>query len=199
MCMNKHLLRGATMTELLSMAREDNRRLNGHDFLDAPRIMAHIHWCCEPQRGWLIDKNKHGVLRLVGYRGERDARIDAEHAEQKSFFPSGATSKEVQIPVPAQPVETPNVSATPKRVVVTTTAFVRDSDIVRAAKERALGICERCRQPAPFIRAVDQTPYLEGHHIVALSNGGSDSLDNVLALCPNCHRWFHHGVMADSR
>ena len=96
MCMNKHLLRGATMTELLSMAREDNRRLNGHDFLDAPRIMAHIHWCCEPQRGWLIDKNKHGVLRLVGYRGERDARIDADSVV--TYLPSFVMARKLLVP-----------------------------------------------------------------------------------------------------
>ena len=30
--------------------------------------------------------------------------------------------------------------------------------------------------------------YLESHHIKPRAQGGHDSLDNVVALCPNCHR-----------
>ena len=34
-------------------------------------------------------------------------------------------------------------------------------------------------------------PYLESHHIIWLSEGGSDTLDNTAALCPNCHKKMH--------
>ena len=34
-------------------------------------------------------------------------------------------------------------------------------------------------------------PYLETHHIVWLSEGGEDSIENTVALCPNCHRKMH--------
>ena len=33
--------------------------------------------------------------------------------------------------------------------------------------------------------------YLEVHHIVWLAKGGADALENVVALCPNCHRKMH--------
>lgn len=33
--------------------------------------------------------------------------------------------------------------------------------------------------------------YLETHHIVWVSQGGSDTMDNTVALCPNCHRKMH--------
>ena len=45
MCMNKHLLQGATMSELLARVHEDNRRLQSNDFRDNGRIMVHIRWC----------------------------------------------------------------------------------------------------------------------------------------------------------
>jgi 5-methylcytosine-specific restriction protein A len=32
---------------------------------------------------------------------------------------------------------------------------------------------------------------LECHHVEWLSCGGEDSIDNVVALCPNCHRRIH--------
>lgn len=34
-------------------------------------------------------------------------------------------------------------------------------------------------------------PYLESHHIVFLSEGGSDSIENTMALCPNCYMIMH--------
>ena len=34
-------------------------------------------------------------------------------------------------------------------------------------------------------------PYLEEHHVKQLADGGTDSMDNVVAICPNCHRRMH--------
>jgi 5-methylcytosine-specific restriction protein A len=34
-------------------------------------------------------------------------------------------------------------------------------------------------------------PFLEEHHIEWLSKGGEDTIDNAVALCPNCHRKMH--------
>ena len=38
-----------------------------------------------------------------------------------------------------------------------------------------------------------QWRYLEAdaHHIIPLSKGGPDKMNNILCLCPNCHRRFH--------
>ncbi len=58
---------------------------------------------------------------------------------------------------------------------------------------RANGICEKCKQKAPFIRKKDNTPYLEVHHKQQLSEGGDDSVENAIAVCPNCHRELHFG------
>lgn len=57
---------------------------------------------------------------------------------------------------------------------------------------RANGVCERCSQKAPFVKQ-DQSPYLEVHHIIMLSENGDDSINNTIALCPNCHRQLHFG------
>jgi len=52
------------------------------------------------------------------------------------------------------------------------------------------GICELCGNPAPFINT-DGIPFLEIHHIKWLSEGGTPTIDNTVALCPNCHRRVH--------
>ena len=78
----------------------------------------------------------------------------------------------------------------PRKKDVTITQIYRDPYISTYAKKRAKGICQLCNQPAPF-NSKDGTPYLESHHIIWLSEGGSDSIDNIVALCPNCHKKIH--------
>jgi 5-methylcytosine-specific restriction protein A len=63
-------------------------------------------------------------------------------------------------------------------------------EIKEKVKRLAQGKCDLCRKAAPF-KDKNGKKYLEGHHIVWLSNGGLDILDNVVALCPNCHRKMH--------
>jgi len=81
----------------------------------------------------------------------------------------------------------------PERMRVYSYTYRRNADIVAEALSRAGGVCEKCSSPAPFVRASDGTPFLEVHHVSPLSGGGEDSLENVMALCPNCHREVHFG------
>ena len=79
---------------------------------------------------------------------------------------------------------------TPKKTTVTTTQVTRNLVIAEYAKRRAEGKCQLCGKAAPFLRKNGE-PYLESHHIIWLSEGGADSIDNTVALCPNCHRKMH--------
>jgi len=86
-----------------------------------------------------------------------------------------------------------DASPKPKEIKVTVLAFVRNPDVVAEVLERAEGKCEDCRSPAPFRRRSDDTPYLEVHHQRPLAEGGDDTVENAIALCPNCHRKAHFG------
>lgn len=81
----------------------------------------------------------------------------------------------------------------PEKIILTTTGFRRNPDVVATALIRAAGKCEACQTPAPFARSSDGTPYLEVHHKIPLSKNGLDTLDNAIAVCPNCHRKAHFG------
>ncbi|WP_246069444.1 HNH endonuclease [Marinobacter piscensis] len=80
----------------------------------------------------------------------------------------------------------------PSPTLVTTTAFIRNADVIAEVLSRAKGNCELCHQTAPFNRRSDGTPYLEVHHKVRLADGGEDTVENAIALCPNCHRREHY-------
>lgn len=82
---------------------------------------------------------------------------------------------------------------TPKLEKRTIRSFTRNPDVVAEVLIRASGFCERCNGEAPFTRAKDGTPYLEVHHKTRLADGGEDTVENALALCPNCHRELHFG------
>lgn len=68
--------------------------------------------------------------------------------------------------------------------------YTRSALVAAYAKRRAGQYCELCGEMAPFLDK-DGNPYLEIHHVVWLSNGGADSINNTVALCPNCHRKMH--------
>jgi 5-methylcytosine-specific restriction protein A len=86
-----------------------------------------------------------------------------------------------------------NANTTPAFLFVTTKVYARNPDVIVEVLLRAAGSCELCKKPAPFRRKSDGSPFLEVHHKTRLANGGEDTIDNAIALCPNCHRREHYG------
>jgi hypothetical protein len=71
--------------------------------------------------------------------------------------------------------------------------FNRNPYVVAEVLERSNGKCEHCKSDAPFKKVKNGMPFLEVHHKELLSEDGKDTLENAIALCPNCHRGFHYG------
>ena len=86
-----------------------------------------------------------------------------------------------------------NANPEPRKVWRKVAVYVRNPDVVAEVLQRANGNCEECREAAPFFRSSNRTPYLEVHHRKQLSDGGEDTVENAVALCPNCHRRKHFG------
>lgn len=78
----------------------------------------------------------------------------------------------------------------PASITSTITQYHRNPCIAECVKRLAHGRCQLCGEAAPF-HDNNGIPYLESHHVVWLSHGGADAIDNVVALCPNCHRKMH--------
>lgn len=81
-----------------------------------------------------------------------------------------------------------NVKKEPK--TTETVVYYRDPYLKQMVKRIANGKCQYCGKDAPFIDKQGE-PYLEEHHVIRLADGGSDAIDNVVAICPNCHRKVH--------
>lgn len=115
----------------------------------------------------------------IEQNSEEQFREDVSKSARDS---SEARQKRLKAAHPKPPIKT-----------VSTVVFVRNPDVVAEVLYRANGVCELCKSNAPFVRASDGSPYLEVHHRKPLSKGGDDTVENAIALCPNCHRKAHFG------
>lgn len=73
---------------------------------------------------------------------------------------------------------------------VTSKSFDRNPYIAQYVKDIARGYCALCEEKAPFKDKLGQ-PFLHSHHINYLSKGGEDTIENCIAVCPNCHAKIH--------
>ena len=80
----------------------------------------------------------------------------------------------------------PNASVKEKREL----AYFRSQALKLYVVARSKGVCEGCGCEAPF--QTKSGPFLECHHVYRLADGGPDHPENVVALCPNCHRRAHY-------
>jgi len=87
----------------------------------------------------------------------------------------------------------PNGERSPKKRLIETEIYDRCELVKKWVLEQADGNCECCNKNAPFINDVS-SPFLELHHVKHLADGGSDTVNNAIAICPNCHREFHFGL-----
>ncbi|WP_255170066.1 HNH endonuclease [Natrononativus amylolyticus] len=76
-------------------------------------------------------------------------------------------------------------------------SYPRSEYVREFALRTADGVCQGCGEDAPFV-STSGKPFLEVHHLTRLSDGGPDDPENVIALCPNCHRRRHEGRDGDA-
>lgn len=74
--------------------------------------------------------------------------------------------------------------------------YDRNPLVVAIAKARASNTCEAPECSHELFVDAYGVPYCEVHHIVPLSEGGADEIENVVCLCPTHHREAHFGKIA---
>jgi len=96
--------------------------------------------------------------------------------------------------------KTPPVIAVKERVA---TKFERNPLLGKIAIKKAYYTCERNHEHQTFTSKSTQKPYMEAHHLVPIANQKEmweihginiDCIENLVSLCPNCHKAFHYGT-----
>ena len=123
---------------------------------------------------------------------DRLAEPYLDKSEKQTVFSSSEVAERAaanELPVVAkQPAG--NSKPEKRRAGVAGFVFARDLEVVSWALQRAKGYCELCANPGPFPTS-EGGRFLEVHHVTPLYQGGPDTVDNVAAVCPNCHRACH--------
>jgi 5-methylcytosine-specific restriction protein A len=122
-----------------------------------------------------------GLSRILNGLQQRGASED-----QRFELRLGARMARTQLPR-----KQPTGADRPERVAGTTVSFKRSAEVAEWVLKHAKGVCEHCSAPAPFVTR-DGTAYLEVHHVKPLADGGADTVENAVAVCPNCHRAAHY-------
>ena len=142
----------------------------------------------EEQPGEDGRKRKVWIFPVKLKRSEEATLISKDIIEQNFFEKQKKARRlsDAEVKARAEQGGTKNVGSRNAAV----TKYERNPYVAEYAKRRAKGICELCEQKAPFSNKNGEL-YLETHHIVWLANGGEDTIENTVALCPNCHRKMH--------
>ena len=90
-------------------------------------------------------------------------------------------------------IERPPGKQSPSKQTTRATTYDRDPTVGAWLLNESKGVCESCEKNAPFLK-MDGDFYLEIHHLRRLADGGSDTISNAIAICPNCHRELHYGA-----
>lgn len=91
----------------------------------------------------------------------------------------------------------------PQIIPITTSSrktFKRNGLISAFALAKANYTCEIDTDHKTFISQRTNLPYSESHHFIPMKfqndfNFPLDCVENIISLCPNCHRGFHHGII----
>ncbi|WLG49586.1 HNH endonuclease [Pseudomonas sp. FP1742] len=145
-----------------------------------------------------------GRDRIEGYKPAKNVGANVERSIREALNTQSTLTPEDFVPtadeatlerraakLEKQPLKgEPKGIAKPEQTQTTGKSYLRDPEVRAWVRKQAKGICEGCRQPAPFEK--DGSPFLEVHHVKHLAQEGSDRPSNTVALCPNCHRRCHH-------
>lgn len=129
--------------------------------------------------GFIQVKFKAEHKRTLGIRGYDGKAVLEDHVV---IFPAGDEIENGAAPIFNEEKYTERTSV----------IRIRNSIYPKQVRAMANGRCEACHEQT--FRTRNGEWFLEVHHKKWLSEGGIDEIENMVALCPNCHRQEHYGV-----
>lgn len=96
------------------------------------------------------------------------------------------------------------INKRPSKQTITSTKYPRNSLVKETVKELANWKCEYDPSHITFINDNDHHPYVEAHHLIPMSaqdnfENSIDFADNMISLCPTCHRKIHLAEKEDRK
>jgi len=162
------------------------------------RYSAQMRWRGTPE---ILDSTKSlGYLRWGGESREfsspnrliRLNNLDEYFSQDEDSFQEGIQN------IPAESLKTQGPIVRPSTSVVKTGRYPRSAERSAAALLNARHLCEIDGSHETFISKKSGTQYVEAHHLIKMECQADfgyslDVEENIVSLCPNCHKRLHHG------
>lgn len=134
--------------------------------------------------GFVRVKFKHqNGRRVLGINGCNPSELLDPHTV---FWPDGREEHNGFAPKESHVVDREG-----RKTTILVNQHVRNSQFKQDVLDAANGVCDACEGRS--FQKLNGEWFLEVHHRKWLSEGGLDIVENMVALCPNCHRQEHHG------
>lgn len=146
------------------------------------------------QLGMVFQPRTNGEIIVAFHVNEFDQYL--EHADEwHSLSPASIEDMRQEAPLTIQSAFEQVESTQPPPLLVAEERKQRTQEITRYIRnykftEGIKRIYERCA-----ICGFQYDEVLDAAHIVPVVEGGTDTYDNGLGLCPNCHRMFDRGLV----
>ena len=125
-----------------------------------------------------------------------DSSLVANQEENELSSELGSTLSLAQVEEVITDLDQQLRSGPPGRQQKAYNAIERNGKLARLVKEQRGYDCQLC---GDVIRNTDGSFYAEAHHIDPLFQGGLDFSRNLVVVCPNCHKRFHHSGAVKSK
>ena len=136
-------------------------------------------------------RNLMGVYRELKGAIGFDILAIGNSLEEEHFQEEAQKGKRVELP------NGPIPKKARKEKTSTSSSSSRDPNMSYTAIEKAGYQCENDVEHETFISAKTNHPFVEAHHLIPMQyqddfEHSIDVPENIISLCPNCHRAFHH-------
>lgn len=113
-----------------------------------------------------------------------------DNFEQEEIIEEIDEDKDLQDQIKLKKLITDNEKIKKETIEINLKTYKRHNYLMALIKKYRNYTCQFC---STTILKENGEYYIEACHIKAKSDGGKDSLDNILILCPNCHKLFDYG------
>lgn len=136
------------------------------------------------------------LRNLIGIYRELKGMVGYDILDVDSFFGEEDFQEEIQVSLtknlPEGRIELPS-----KKSNVSSSGWSRNTSISHNALRNANYKCENSKIHSTFISKKSGHQFVEAHHLIPMEYQGEydcsiDVPENIISLCPNCHRAFHN-------
>jgi 5-methylcytosine-specific restriction protein A len=146
------------------------------------------------------DQFRQDLVQLLDLYDELAATLGTsllDHLDLISSDDYQEAANEIATSPPGKSVPEGSLPPPPKVAGKHAGKFKRDPDMAARAIQAADHRCEIDTDHETFTSRKTKQPFVEAHHLIPMQRQGEfavslDVPENIVALCPGCHRKFHH-------